>query len=172
MDPLQVWAFLFISILNLTMPSHQSPLFLLSLYLPPSLCLSTFDNWCCWLTRWLVRLCHAGTVTFDILARLPKMSANYLPTIHHFPSVTSQFYPLRLSSCSSLAWFVFSLSYKPGYEKFHWKCEHKFFFFCIHTLIQFFFSCVIIKPTSFLFFIECSYSRPADVEATGANMTG
>lgn len=36
-------------------------------------------------THWLICLCHAVAVTADILIRLPKMSANYLHTMHHNP---------------------------------------------------------------------------------------
>lgn len=44
--------------------------------------------------HWLICLCHAVAVTADILIWLPKMSANYLHTMHHNPFSTSLLFSL------------------------------------------------------------------------------
>lgn len=42
----------------------------------------TRTNWCYWLTHFFICLCHTVGLTFDILIQFPKMSANYLHTMH------------------------------------------------------------------------------------------
>lgn len=86
-----------ISLLHFT-SFHHPPLSPQCLYLSPLHCHNTHTNWCCWLAHWLICLCHAVALTFDILMQLPKMSANYLHTMHHIPSFASLFHSCCLNS--------------------------------------------------------------------------
>lgn len=124
-----VCTFLLTTVLHLTTSFHQ-PSSEHTMPLPFSALLSQHTNWSCRLTHWLICLCHAVSVTFDILTQLPKMSANYLHTMHHIPSFTSLFHPCWHKSISLSA--VSVLLFQKGYETHResTKCQNTVVFTC------------------------------------------
>lgn len=83
-----VCTFPLLSAPHLTTSFHQPPS-KLTVSLPLTTSLSQHTHTHAGVSHRLTCLCHAAALTFDILTQLPKMSANYLHTMHHTPSFTS-----------------------------------------------------------------------------------
>lgn len=117
------------SALHLTKSFHQPPSeYTMALPLPTSLSqhthTHTHSSWCCQLSHWLIGLCHAVTVTFDIFMQLSKMSANYPHTMPHIHSFTSIFHP-HCHNSISFCCQAHSLKHLFGDNIYHF--DHIFF---------------------------------------------
>lgn len=142
-----VCTFPLLSAPHLTTSFHQPPS-KLTVSLPLTTSLSQHTHTHAGVSHRLTCLCHAAALTFDILTQLPKMSANYLHTMHHTPSFTSLPPSGCLKSILRSAVSVF-------------LCLGKGEGLRMNTVVS-----------SLLFFLGCDYSKPAGVKGAVVNMTG
>lgn len=102
--------------------------------------------------HWLICLCHTVAVTFDVLTQLPKMSTNYLLTVHHSPHL--HLYPSSSVSVTFLSLYsIFVFKERLGDL---WLFIWLFFYFI----------------PIFFFHLGCDYNKPGSMKGTVVNMTG